>query len=63
MVRDDSFYSAHMSCNLIDLVWSFCNDLEAILSRVSAVNPGGETSPLEKHLEDITNHIHLVKMI
>ena len=41
----------------------FCNDSEAIFSRVSALNPGGETSPLEKHLEDIANHIHLVKMI
>jgi len=41
----------------------FCNDVEATLSHVSALCPGGGTSPLEKHLEDIANYIHLVKMI
>ena len=63
MVRDYSFNSTHMSCNLIEFLRIFCNDSEAILSRVSAYCPGGQTFPSEKLLEEFANHIHLVKMI
>jgi len=41
----------------------FCDDSEAILSRVSALCLGSQTFPSEKHLEEFANHIHLVKMI
>jgi len=41
----------------------FCNDPEAILSRIFAICPGGQTFLSEKHLEEFTNHIHLMKMI
>ena len=41
----------------------FCNDVEVILSRISALYPGGQTFPSETHLKEFTNHIHLVKMI
>jgi len=36
----------------------FCNDPEAILSRIFAICPGGQTFLSEKHLEEFTNHIH-----
>ena len=41
----------------------FCNDSEAILSRISALFPGGQIFLSEKHLKKFANHIHLVKMI
>ena len=41
----------------------FCNDAEAILSRISALCLGGQTVLSEKHLEEFSNHIHLVKTI
>jgi len=41
----------------------FCNDPEAIPSRISALCPGGQTFPSETHLKEFTNHIQLVKMI
>jgi len=41
----------------------FGNDSEAILSRISALCPGGQTCPSEKQLKEFTNHNYLVKMI
>jgi len=41
----------------------FCNDSEAILSGISALWPESQTFPSETHLKELTNHIHLVKMI
>jgi len=46
-----------------NFVRNFCNDSEAILSRISALCPGDQTFPSETHLKQLTNHIHLVKMI
>ena len=52
-----------MSCNLIEFVWIFDNDSEAIISRISAHCPKGQTFLSEKHSKEFANHIHLVKMI
>jgi len=41
----------------------FYSDSEAILSRVSALCPGSQIFPPEKHLKEFANHINLVKMI
>jgi len=41
----------------------FCNDSEAILSRISAFCPGGQKFPSETHLKEFTNNIQLVKMV
>ena len=35
----------------------FGNDSEAILARISALFPGGQTFSSEKHLEEFANHI------
>jgi len=35
----------------------FCNNAQAILSRISALCPGGQTFQSETHLEEFTNHI------
>jgi len=40
----------------------FCNDSEAILSRISTLNLGGRIFLSEKHLKEFANHIHLVKI-
>jgi len=63
VVRDYSFNSTHMSCNLIYFGWIFCNDSEAILSRISTLCPGGQAFPSKTHLKEVTNYIHLVKII
>jgi len=36
---------------------------KAILSRISALCPGGQTFPSEKHFKEFTKHIQIVKMI
>jgi len=41
-----------MSCNLIKFVRIFCNDSEAILSRISDLCPGGQSFLSEKHLKE-----------
>jgi len=41
----------------------FRNDSETILSRISALCPGGQTFLSETNLKQITNHIHSEKMI
>jgi len=46
-----------------NFVRNFCNDSDAILSRISALCPGDQTFPSETYLKQLTNHIHLVKMI
>jgi len=60
-------YMAHRQKMLhtpfIEFCTDFSNDSEAILSRVSALCPGSQTFPSEKHLEEFANHIHLVKII
>ena len=50
-----------MSCNLIEFLRIFCNELEAILSRISALCPGCQTFISKKHLKEFANHIHLLK--
>jgi len=47
-----------MSCNLTEFCTEICNDSEAILSRISALCPGGQTFLLQKHLKEFANHIH-----
>ena len=42
--------------------WIFCNDSQAIISRISALFPGGQIFLSEKHLTEFANHIYLVKM-
>ena len=49
--------------NSRNFVRIFCNNSEAVLSRISALCPGGQTFPSEKHVEAFANHIHLMKMI
>jgi len=51
------------SATALNFVRIFCNDSEAILSRNSALCPGGQTFLSETHLKQLTNHIHLVRMI
>jgi len=41
----------------------FYNDSEAIISRISAHCPGGQTFLSEKHLKEFASHIQSVKMI
>jgi len=64
VVRDYGFNSTH-TCPATskNFVWIFYNDSEAIISRISACCPGGQTFPLEKHWKEFASHIHLVKMI
>jgi len=64
VVRDYSFNSTH-TCPATsqNFVRIFCNDSKAILSRISAICPGGQTFLSEKHLNEFANHIHSVKMI
>ena len=63
MVRDYTFNSTHMSCNRMEFVRIFCDDSEAILSRISARFPGGHIFLSGKHLKDSAYHIYFVKMI
>jgi len=44
-------------------VQSLCNDSEAIIFRISALCPGGQTFLSEKQLQKFPNRIHSVKMI
>jgi len=46
-----------------NFVRMFYNDSEAIISRISAHCPRGQTFLPEKHLKEFASHIHLVKMI
>ena len=64
VVRDYGFNSTH-TCPATsqNFVRIFYNDSEAIISRISAHCPGGQTFLSEKHLKEFANHIHLAKMI
>jgi len=62
VVCDYSFKPAHTcAATSWNFVRVFCNDSEAILSRMSALYPAGQTFVSEKHLKEFANHIHLVK--
>jgi len=64
VVRDYDFNSTQ-TCPATsqNFVRIFYNDSEAIISRISAHCPGGQTFLSEKHLKAFANHIHLVKII
>jgi len=64
VVRDYGVNSTH-TCPAIsyNFVRIFYNDSEAIISRIAAPCPAGQTLLSEKHLREIANRIHLVKMI
>jgi len=64
VIRDYGFNSSHTCPSTSqNFVRIFYKDSEAIISRISAHCPGGQTFLLEKHLKEFANHIHLVKMI